>query len=53
MSLNAINSSNYEDLIDKIDNDKKFKELQTYLEGVLERKNKKDKKDDVEENDDF
>lgn len=53
MSLNAINSSNYEDLIDKIDNDKKFKELQTYLEGVLERKNKKDKKEDVEENDDF
>ena len=53
MSLNAINSSNYEDLIDKVDNDKKMKELQTYLEGVLERKNKKDKKDDVEENDDF
>ena len=48
MSLNAINSSNYEDLIDKIDNDKKFKELQTYLEGVLERKNKKDKKEEEE-----
>lgn len=30
-----------------------MKELQQYLEEVLERKNKKDKKDDVEENDDF
>lgn len=48
MSLNAINSSNYEDLIDKVDNDKKMKELQTYLEGVLERKNKKDKKEEEE-----
>ena len=48
MSLNAINSSNYEDLIEKVDNDKKFKELQTYLEGVLERKNKKDKKEEEE-----
>lgn len=48
MSLNAINSSNYEDLIEKVDNDKKFKELQQYLEGVLERKNKKDKKEEEE-----
>lgn len=48
MSLNAINSSNYEDLIEKVDNDKKMKELQQYLEEVLERKNKKDKKDEEE-----